>query len=83
MDVTDDLGSSPLHYAVNYGYDEITKLLIEAGCNVNYIFKPGDSSALHYAVQRGRTHIVTLLLEKGADPNLQNSKDRTPLLESC
>ena len=68
--------------------DEITKLLIGAGADVNYVGFTGGVkfSVLHAAIHEGNVDILKLLLSKGADPNcervLADGSRRSPLLDS-
>jgi len=85
LDSPDDTGFTYLQGAILLGNFELTKLLVEAGCNVN---APSDEglSALLLAVQGidgplGATEIFTeLLLKYGADPDLRTASGMTPLL---
>ena len=68
--------------------DEITKLLIGAGADVNYVgFMNGVKfSVLHAAIQESNVDILKLLLSKGANPIcgrvLADGSRRSPLLDS-
>ena len=68
--------------------DEITKLLIGAGADVNYVGFTGGVkfSVLHAAIHESNVDILKLLLSKGADPNcervLADGSRRSPLLDS-
>jgi len=53
------------------GYEELAKLLIENGANVNSRNFNG-ATALIFAASFGRTAIATLLLECGADPSIKD-----------
>ena len=56
-----------------YPNDEIAKLLIEAGADVNYRSISGDAEVpvLSYAIRKGNVNMVKFLLRSGADPNCQ------------
>jgi len=56
----------PLHTALTGGYDEISKMLIEAGANVN-VAQHLRITPLHIAAQQGNIDIIIILLENGAD----------------
>lgn len=58
--------SYPLHAALNNNDDEISKMLIEAGAEVN-IVQNGRVSPLHLAAQHGNIELIIALLEQGAD----------------
>nr|XP_060633015.1 85/88 kDa calcium-independent phospholipase A2 isoform X1 [Anolis sagrei ordinatus]XP_060633016.1 85/88 kDa calcium-independent phospholipase A2 isoform X1 [Anolis sagrei ordinatus]XP_060633017.1 85/88 kDa calcium-independent phospholipase A2 isoform X1 [Anolis sagrei ordinatus]XP_060633018.1 85/88 kDa calcium-independent phospholipase A2 isoform X1 [Anolis sagrei ordinatus] len=68
-------GATPLHWAKNA---EMTRLLIEYGCEVNTLSATGDS-ALHIAVRRGRFDCVMVLLTHGAKTNSKGKDGNTPL----
>ena len=61
-------GSRPLLYAARVGDLDSTRLLLEAGANVNAASADGNS-ALVVAAFGGQEQVVSLLLEAGADPN--------------
>ena len=50
------------------GHLKCVQALIEAGADVNYVDKDGDT-ALMAAASEGHTEIVKLLVEKGANVN--------------
>jgi len=56
------------------GFFNISKLLIESGCNVNLQNSSGKTP-LHLAIQNGHNHIVKVLLESNADVNIGNKYD--------
>jgi ankyrin repeat protein len=66
----------PLHIALLNKNYTISKLLIEAGTNVNNI-QNNNITALHLAAQLGNIEIIVLLLEHGADIKLKNSNNKT------
>ncbi|XP_063164384.1 85/88 kDa calcium-independent phospholipase A2 isoform X2 [Candoia aspera] len=68
-------GATPLHWARNA---EMTRLLIEFGCEVNTLSATGES-ALHIAVRRGRFDCTMVLLTHGAMPNTKGKDGNTPL----
>jgi hypothetical protein len=74
-------GFTPLHEAIWGGKQEIVKLLLDGGANVNApINTQGlDWAPLHEAARFGFNGIIDLLLEKGADINTGNTMGRTPL----
>ncbi|XP_032077398.1 85/88 kDa calcium-independent phospholipase A2 isoform X1 [Thamnophis elegans] len=68
-------GATPLHWARNA---EMTRMLIEYGCEVNALSSSGES-ALHIAVRRGRFDCTMVLLTHGAMPNTKEKNGNTPL----
>ena len=61
-------GSTPLLFAARHGSIDVTRVLLEAGANVNDISAAG-TSALVIAAHSGHGPLGTFLLEQGADPN--------------
>ena len=68
----------PLHNAASYGHVDITRLLIDAGCDLNaqdaYLFTP-----LHEACLKRKYAICRLLVRSGANVSLKNRDGRSPL----
>ena len=69
-------GSSPLISATVFGKDDIAKVLIDAGADLNIQNNDG-STALHTAAFFCRPAMVKLLLEKGADKTIKNKFNAT------
>ena len=86
---------TPLHSAThvnskNQCYYDISKLLIDAGADVNA--RGGVSAVagfdlnqtpLHFAANNGNFELVKLLVEHGADVNAMNYEGATPLYKAC
>ena len=71
-------GMSALCVAATWGYDEIVRLLLEAGCDPNLRnLDGGQSTALHAAACQEYGKIALLLLQSGANPTLEDSDGRT------
>ena len=74
-------GSTPLHFATNYGRKEIAELLISKSADVNPM-GGGGKTPLSYAVGEGHKEIVELLIANGADVNAKDEdgeNGETPL----
>ena len=69
------MGGTPLHYAVGEGRNEIAKLLIAKGADVNAKGKFG-STPLHFATSK---EIAELLIAEGANVNAKDERGKTPL----
>ena len=66
----------PLHAAVGSGFDGISKMLIEAGAEVN-VLQTSRTTPLHLAAQTGNIELLILLLENGAQVAVKNEIDKT------
>lgn len=66
----------PIHSALSNGYNEIAKMLLEAGAEVNVLQAQGNAP-IHIAAQQGNIDILILLLEKGADVSAKNEFGET------
>ncbi|MDD5901816.1 MAG: ankyrin repeat domain-containing protein [Oscillospiraceae bacterium] len=80
---------SPLFYSIfDWPNDEIAKLLIDAGADVNYIDdRDGvEVPLLFYSVWLGSSMLVEYLLRNGADPNreriMKDGSRYSPLIDS-
>lgn len=79
IDIKDEQGYTPLHWAVDVGSLEISSLLLEKGADVNAVDNE-KNTPLHIASDKGRPKAVALLIEHGADVNTSwNSNSKTPL----
>jgi ankyrin repeat protein len=68
-------GRRPLSAAVEFGHDDIARLLLERGANPRW--EPAE--AVHAASSRGNFAMLKLLLEHGADPNEEIDSTSSPL----
>jgi len=75
INIADNTGISPLIIALNYDEEDIVKLLVEKGANVNAetVNKPDlnilAQTPLTTAISKGKLAMVKLLVEKGAEVN--------------
>ena len=69
---------TPLEYAIKKGNQEMVKILIENGADINTINKKGDTP-LTYAIQKGSKKMTRVLIEQGADINAMGKDGYTPL----
>ncbi|XP_071037934.1 serine/threonine-protein phosphatase 6 regulatory ankyrin repeat subunit B-like [Parasteatoda tepidariorum] len=75
INVVDENGCTPLHYAAN---EEVAELLIKRGANIK-AKNMFEKSPLHYAVQHHKYEVVELLIREGADVEAKSDRDETPL----
>ncbi|PRD48671.1 ankyrin repeat domain-containing protein [Sphingobacterium haloxyli] len=66
----------PLHTALTGGYDQISKMLIEAGANVNVV-QHARITPLHIAAQQGNIDMIIILLENGSDVSVKTEMGMT------
>lgn len=78
VDLFDDQGMCPLHWAALRGHFECVRLLLTGGSDVD-ILNSGLNSALLMATSRGNDDVLRLLVDHGADLQLRNLKDRDAL----
>jgi hypothetical protein len=78
---TDANGMTPLHVAVRQKSEEIVKLLLERGANVNAQNAKSLETPLHVAINHRRPSkiILNCLLDHGANIEAADSKGMTPL----
>lgn len=69
-----------LALAVNYGFSDLAKALIEKGFPIND--KAGKCIALTQAVEKDNMELFQLLIEKGANVDTQTSYGQTALYEA-
>ncbi|XP_031419425.1 85/88 kDa calcium-independent phospholipase A2 [Clupea harengus] len=68
-------GGSPLHWSKT---SEMTRMLLDRGCNVNYLSKTGESP-LHIMTKKDRFEAAMVLLTHGGDPNILGPDGNTAL----
>ncbi|XP_017351760.1 transient receptor potential cation channel subfamily A member 1a [Ictalurus punctatus] len=80
LDVADDEGNTPLHWAVQQDQSGSCSALLSLGANPNILNK-ASLSPLHLAVSLRHNHIVEqLLTHSGTDVNLEDDLGNSPLL---
>ncbi|MGL9779768.1 MAG: ankyrin repeat domain-containing protein, partial [Wolbachia sp.] len=78
VDVQNDKGETPLHFAALYGKEEVAALLLNKEANVNAKDQIGRTP-LHFAALYGKEEVAALLLNKEANVNAKDQIGRTPL----
>mmetsp|Transcript_49473 Transcript_49473/g.117734 ORF Transcript_49473/g.117734 Transcript_49473/m.117734 type:complete len:640 (-) Transcript_49473:141-2060(-) len=76
--VQDDLGYTPLHWAVRQGHELVVRMLVDHGADVNALNQDG-ATPLHLAAEGNMGSITTFLIERGASPTAMTLDKRTPL----
>ncbi len=77
-DAKDEMGLTPLIYAVSRGHREVVELLLNEGADVNTQDDAGYSP-VHIAAFRGNKEMLEFLIKKGANLNRKNEMGVTAL----
>lgn len=82
VDIKDNKGMRPLHYAAWQGRKEPMKLVLKAGSAVNI---PSDEGhiPLHLAAQHGHYDVSEMLLQHQSNPCMVDNSGKTPLDLAC
>jgi hypothetical protein len=75
---TDELGYTPLHWALIRARWETARYILDQGVNINIQGTEGGSP-LHCAANHDNTEIIRLLVNKGANLEAKNAWGNTPL----
>ncbi len=67
-----------LSWAAWLGYEEMTKMLLDRGADINLGEREGRTP-LHCAAQTNRPKIAEILIERGARLDIRDDRGRTPL----
>ncbi|KAL2018827.1 hypothetical protein VTK56DRAFT_385 [Thermocarpiscus australiensis] len=78
INVADYAGNTPLQIAALNGYDDIVRLLVDAGCNIDCVNNDKDTPLLD-AVENGHLEVVKILLEAGVNPRKANAYGQEPI----
>ncbi|XP_023390373.1 transient receptor potential cation channel subfamily A member 1 [Pteropus vampyrus] len=83
LNVMDNYGNTPLHWAVVKNQAESVKFLLSKGANPN-LQNNSMMAPLHLAVQGGHNEVVKVLTEHSStDTNLEGENGNTALLIAC
>jgi ankyrin repeat protein len=78
INVADYAGNTPLQIAALNGYDDIVRLLVDAGCNLDCVNNDKDTPLLD-AVENGHLDVVKILLDAGVNPRKANAYGQEPI----
>ncbi|KAI2667619.1 Transient receptor potential cation channel subfamily A member 1 [Labeo rohita] len=80
LDLRDNNGASPMHYAASMGHFRIIRLIVQitGQQELNARDEEGNTP-LHWAVQKDQPGSCSVLLTLGADPNILNNSQQSPL----
>ncbi|CAN0474669.1 unnamed protein product, partial [Scytosiphon promiscuus] len=78
LDWRDDTGDTPLHRAMYFEHNSITRMLLRAGANPNVRGRHG-TYPLHIVAVSGRWQHVPALLQAGADTDLLSASGESAL----
>lgn len=79
VDIVDDAGMTPLHWAAKLCCLRLARRCIEAGADVDQVETTYGTSALHEAVKNSQHDMIRLLMEAGATVNLTDRTGYSPL----
>jgi hypothetical protein len=82
VNVKDNCGRTPLHWACNWGHLQIVNELVDHGADIEANDRNG-STPLQWASLRGHVQVVQALVEHGADIEAINIEGWTPLHFAC
>jgi hypothetical protein len=83
VDVRDDEGFTPLHYACWRRHVVIARLLLMAGADTNVVVPSKGWTPLHLACLHVNVECVQLLLDAGVEVDARDSTGQTPLHWAC
>ena len=79
VSIVADGGITALHLAARHGDRATTKLLTDAGADLEVSCRSGGYTPLHVAAIYGRSDAMRVLIEAGANPNSRGLDKSTPL----
>lgn len=76
-------GWTALQHAVDQDNEELTRLLLDHGAEINHRNTPTGRAAIHYAAMGDDDKLLRLLIERGADIDIRNNDGETPLYDAA
>ena len=80
VNIADKFGRTPLHVAAASDHQDMVKLLVDNGANVEASTSGENQTPLHYAARNEAVQCVKTLLAYSAEIDARDYKQRTPLL---
>mgnify|MGYP003544990236 FL=1 len=77
LEIVNEEGDTPLHYAVKNEDFELLEILLAYVPDIDVENEEGDT-ALHLAIKTSDIELVQLLIDSGANVDVKDSKKRTP-----
>ncbi|KAJ3564760.1 hypothetical protein NP233_g8076 [Leucocoprinus birnbaumii] len=78
IDVADSHGEQLIHLAASNGHDNVIRILLDKGANIEAPNK-NSKTPIHLAALNGHAGVVNLLLDAGAKINARDSNGQTPI----
>lgn len=82
VNAKDPGGNTPLHWAAFRGHEEICRLLLQLGAEVDSPNTTERQTALHWAATSGALACVHRLVQEGAAVDARDSRGYSPLLSA-
>lgn len=76
-------GLSPLHLTVLRGQKDLSRMLLDAGADINAMDIKSGQSPLMHAVESNNADMMNFLVERGCDVNSQSYSGNTALHSAC
>lgn len=80
IDIKDEYGQNALFKVCEYNKEDIVKLLIENGADINFLNDNGDNILSHACSLGCNTNIIELLIKSGVNINFLSTDGWTPLM---
>jgi ankyrin repeat protein len=76
LNACDNTGVIALHWAAFHAHEEVLRVLIDLGADLEAHDRTGGGTPLHYACSRGNVREAKLLVESGANLNSRDNEVR-------
>ncbi len=74
-----DYGLTALHISAKQGHLAVSRMLVEAGADLEAATSDLGDTPLHMAAERGHHEVMSMLIEAGANPDHRRWEGATPL----